>query len=101
MEVHGALTCPMLPSTRAYIYGMEQLYSSGNHATALGASFGLENMGITMWDHLSHGLKVLQASRYPQMDMTYFNFHRLLEATHGDAIKKAVIAAYGIERAGL
>src|SRR5437660_9238195 len=50
MDVHEALTRPMLPSTRAYIDGMEQLYSSGNHATALGASFGLENMAITMWE---------------------------------------------------
>jgi pyrroloquinoline quinone (PQQ) biosynthesis protein C len=92
MDVHEAMTRPMLPSTRAYIDGMEQLYSSGNHALALGASFGLENMAITMWDHLIPGLRVLQASRYPQMDTTYFTFHRELEATHEDAMRKAVAA---------
>src|SRR5438132_1342782 len=95
MDVHEALTRPMLPSTRAYIDGMEQLYSSGNHATALGASFGLENMAITMWDHLIPGLTALRASRYPQMDMTYFTFHRDLEATHEEAMKKAVAAVDG------
>src|SRR5438034_9543548 len=100
IDVHEALTRPMLPSTRAYIDGMEQLYSSGNHATALGASFGLENMAITMWDHLIPGLKVLQASRYPQMDMTYFTFHRVLEATHEDAMKKAVTAVDGSAAGG-
>src|SRR5579884_1204583 len=45
-QIHDVLATPMLPSTRAYIEGMEQLYSSGNHALALGASFGLENMAI-------------------------------------------------------
>src|ERR671936_556478 len=38
IDVHEAMTRPMLPSTRAYIDGMESLYSDGNHARALGAS---------------------------------------------------------------
>jgi len=80
---------------------MEQLYSSGNHAMALGASFGLENMAITMWDHLIPGLQILQSSRYPQMDMTYFTFHRELESTHEDAMKKAVAVVDGAETGGL
>src|SRR2546425_9003063 len=92
---------PMLPSTRAYIDGMEQLYSSGNHAMALGPSFGLETMAITMWDHLIPGLQILQSSRYPQMDMTYFTFHRELESTHEDAMKKAVAVVDGAETGGL
>lgn len=90
IDVHAAMTRPMLPSTRAYIEGMEALYGSGNHCQALGASFGLENMAITMWDHLIPGLTVLKARRYPGMDMTYFTFHRELEATHEDAMEKAV-----------
>ena len=94
-DVHDALTHPMLPSTKSYIEGMEQLYSSGNHATALGASFGLENMAITMWDHLIPGLTQLRATRYPGMDMTYFTFHRELESGHEDAMKKAVTAIDG------
>ncbi len=95
VDVHDAMTQPMLPSTQAYIDGMERLYSSGNHAMALGASFGLENMAITMWDHLIPGLSRLRSARFPAMDMTYFTFHRELEATHEDAMKKAVAAVEG------
>src|SRR5215469_6755198 len=32
IDVHEAMSRPMLPSTRAYIEGMERLYSDGNHA---------------------------------------------------------------------
>jgi pyrroloquinoline quinone (PQQ) biosynthesis protein C len=95
IDVHQAMTRPMLQSTRAYIDGMEQLYSDGNHSTALGASFGLENMAITMWDHLIPGLMRLREQRYPNMDMTYFTFHRELECTHEDAMKNAVEAVEG------
>lgn len=100
IDVHAAMARPMLPSTKAYIEGMEQLYASGNHATALGASFGLENMAITMWDHLIPGLARLQQERYPRMDMTYFTFHRELESTHEEAMKKAVAAVEGPGDAG-
>lgn len=95
IDIHEAMTTPMLSSTRAYIEGMEQLYSSENHATALGASFGLENMAITMWDHLIPGLASLRACRYPAMDMTYFTFHRELEQSHEEAMKHAVEAVDG------
>ena len=95
VDVHEAMHRPMIPSTRAYIDGMEQLYSSGNHNLALGASFGLENMAITMWDHLIPGLSRLRASRQPHMDMTYFTFHRELESSHEDAMKNAVAAVEG------
>jgi pyrroloquinoline quinone (PQQ) biosynthesis protein C len=95
LDVHDAMSRPMLPSTRAYIEGMEQLYGSGNHAAALGASFGLENMAITMWDHLIPGLKRLRETRYASMDLTYFTFHRELENTHEDAMRNAVAAVDG------
>ena len=95
INIHEAMTKPMLQSTKAYIEGMEQLYSSSNHATALGASFGLENMAITMWDRLIPGLKRLRASQYPSMDVTYFTFHRELEQTHEDAMRNAVQAVDG------
>ena len=95
ISVHDAMTRPMLPSTRVYIEGMEQLYGSGNHATAVGASFGLENMAITMWDHLIPGLSSLRARRFPAMDMTYFTFHRELEEGHEEAMKNAVQAMHG------
>ncbi len=97
VDVHDAMTCPMLPSTRAYIEGMEQLYSSGNHYLALGASFGLENMATTMWEHLIPGLSRLRSERYPKMDMTYFAFHLELEASHEDAMRKAVVAVDGLQ----
>lgn len=95
INIHEAMTKPMLQSTRAYIEGMEQLYSSSNHATALGASFGLENMAISMWDQLIPGLTRLRASRYPSMDITYFTFHRELEQSHEDAMRNAVQAVDG------
>lgn len=100
VDVHKAMTRSMLPSTRAYIEGMERLYSSGNHSLALGASFGLENMAITMWDHLIPGLKKLKETRYPEMDETYFTFHRELESTHEDAMEKAVSALDGSGESG-
>jgi len=99
IDIHEAMTTPMRASTRAYIEGMERLYGSGNHARALGASFGLENMAITMWDHLIPGLLSLRDSRYPSMDLTYFTFHRELEQSHEAAMKNAVEAIDG--RSGL
>lgn len=101
IDVHEAMARPMLPSTRAYIEGMEQLYSDGNHAKALGASFGLENMAITMWDHLIPGLTHLKAARHPLMDLTYFTFHRQLESTHEEAMEQAVAAVQRATDAGM
>lgn len=95
IPVHEAMNRPMLASTRAYIDGMERLYSDGNHARALGASFGLENMAITMWDHLIPGLLLLKDVRYSGMDATYFIFHRQLEASHEKAMEQAVEAVEG------
>ncbi|MBL8037895.1 TenA family transcriptional regulator [Nitrospira sp. CMX1] len=92
IDIHNAITHPMLPSTRAYIEGMERLYGDDNHAKALGASFGLENMAITMWDHLIPGLMHLKTTRHPHMDLTYFTFHRELEQGHEEAMKQAVQA---------
>jgi pyrroloquinoline-quinone synthase len=95
IDVHEAMTRPMMDSTRAYIEGLERLYSDGNHHAALGASFGLENMAITMWDYLIPGLMRLRKELCPEMDMTYFTFHRELESTHEDAMKNAVAAVDG------
>ena len=101
IDVHRAMSRPMLPSTWAYIDGMEELYSNGNHAKALGASFGLENMAITMWDHLIPGLTHLKAARYPHMDITYFTFHRQLESSHEEAMEHAVAAVQSTTNAGM
>lgn len=101
IDVHEAMSRPMLPSTRAYIEGMERLYSDGNHAKALGASFGLENMAITMWDCLIPGLTFLKSTNYSRMDMTYFTFHRELESTHEEAMEHAVAVLQGTTRDGM
>ena len=101
IEVHEAMSRPMLSSTRAYIEGMGQLYGDVNHAKALGASFGLENMAITMWDHLIPGLTYLRTTRYPHMDITYFTFHRQLESTHEEAMEHAVAAVQSTTNAGM
>ncbi|OQW32915.1 MAG: hypothetical protein A4E19_06070 [Nitrospira sp. SG-bin1] len=101
IDIHEAMARPMLASTRAYIDGMERLYSDANHAKALGASFGLENMAITMWDHLIPGLTHLKLTRYPQMDLAYFTFHRQLEGTHEEAMEQAVAAVQGTDEIGM
>ena len=95
IEIHQALKRPMMPSTQAYIGGMEELYSSGNHEQALGASFGLENMAITMWDHLIPGLQTIRRERFPGLDLRYFTFHRELESAHEEAMVHAVAALEG------
>ena len=92
LDVGEAIRQPMLPSTRAYIKGMEHLYSSPNRFTALGASFGLENMAIAMWDHLIPGLRIAKERWYPRMDTTYFTFHRELEDSHEEAMERALAA---------
>ncbi|MGH9366156.1 MAG: TenA family transcriptional regulator, partial [Thermoanaerobaculia bacterium] len=52
-----------LPTTRAYIEGLAELYGSREYPKALGASFGLEHMAIPMWDQLIPGLERLKQSR--------------------------------------
>ncbi len=101
IDMHEAMSRPMLPSTRGYIVGMEQLYRDLNHAKALGASFGLENMAITMWDHLIPGLTYLKMTRCPHMNITYFTFHRQLESTHEEAMEHAVAAVQSATNGGM
>ena len=76
------------PSTNAYLNGLWRLYGGRDHAKALGASFGLENMAIPMWDQLLPGLKAVRERRLPGMDIEYFTFHRELESTHEDAMEE-------------
>ena len=76
------------PSTDAYLSGLWRLYGGRDHAKALGASFGLENMAIPMWDQLLPGLRAIKERRFPQMDIEYFTFHRELESKHEDAMEE-------------
>ncbi len=85
-----AMWKPMLPTTKAFVEGMEKLYSSRNHFLALGASLGLENMAISMWDQLIPGLNILKKKSFPSMDLEYFTFHRELEEQHEDAMETAL-----------
>ena len=39
-----------LNSTEEYIEGLASLYAHENYSVAMGASFGLEHMAISMWD---------------------------------------------------
>ncbi len=78
----------MKRSTKSYLEGLQRLYGGRDHAKALGASFGLENMAIPMWDQLIPGLKKIKGKRIPRMDIEYFTFHRELEGTHEDAMEE-------------
>ena len=76
------------PSTSTYLDGLWRLYGGRDHARALGASFGLENMAIPMWDQLLPGLKTVRDRRLRNMDIEYFTFHRELESQHEDAMEE-------------
>jgi pyrroloquinoline-quinone synthase len=76
------------PSTNAYLNGLWRLYGGRDHTKALGASFGLENMAIPMWDQLIPGLKIIKERRLHGMDIEYFAFHRELESQHEDAMEE-------------
>jgi pyrroloquinoline-quinone synthase len=77
--------------TEDFVRGMSELYGHRDYGVALGASFGLENMAITMWDHLNPGLQKLKATpAFRDMDLTYFTFHRELEEQHEDSMEEAL-----------
>lgn len=79
------------PETQEFIDGMVELYGHRDYGVALGASFGLENMAITMWDHLLPGLqKLKETPPFRKMDLIYFTFHRDLEKEHEDGMEEAL-----------
>ena len=91
IEPRDALKRGWESETEAYLNGMVELYGYTDYGVALGASFGLENMAITMWDHLLPGLEKLKAtSEYKNMDIHYFTFHRALEQGHEDGMEEAL-----------
>jgi pyrroloquinoline-quinone synthase len=80
-----------LPSTRAYIEGLAELYGHRDYPRALGASFGLEHMAIPMWDQLIPGLEKLKRREgLSGMDLFYWTFHRDLEQGHEDAMSRTL-----------
>ncbi len=91
IEPRDALEIGIEPETEAFVSGMVELYGHKDYGVALGASFGLENMAITMWDHLIPGLKKLkERDEVKEMDLTYFTFHRALEQEHEDGMEEAL-----------
>jgi len=86
-----ALKRGLEPETEDFVSGMAQLYGHRDYGVALGASFGLENMAITMWDHILPGLRILkQTPAFRRMDIGYFTFHRELESQHEDSMESAL-----------
>lgn len=79
-------------STSDYIEGLAALYGHRNHQVALGASFGLEHMAVSMWDQLIPGLMKLKTTHpaLAEMNTVYWTFHRALEEEHEAAMMKAL-----------
>lgn len=92
IEPQEAARAAWLESTRAYIEGMAASYGDEDYQVALGASFGLEHMAISMWDQLIPGIMKLKETRPALMKMNtvYWTFHRALEAQHEDAMMHAL-----------
>lgn len=79
-----------LDSTRRYIDGLAALYGHENYFVALGASFGLEHMAISMWDQLIPGIMSVKAKGMHEMNTVYWTFHRALEQQHEDSMTRAL-----------
>jgi pyrroloquinoline quinone (PQQ) biosynthesis protein C len=92
IDPHEAARQPWLASTRAYIDGLAALYSHEDYRVALGASFGLEHMAISMWNQLIPGIMKLKQTRphFSQINTVYWTFHRALESQHEEAMMKAL-----------
>lgn len=92
IEPKEAARVPWLESTRAYIEGLAGLYGHENYHIAIGASFGLEHMAISMWDKLIPGIVKSKQARQPfsEMNIVYWTFHRALEQQHEDSMMNAL-----------
>ncbi len=88
IDPSSVISEPTKPSTNAYLNGLWRLYGGRDHVKALGASFGLENMAIPMWDQLLPGLRTIKRRKLHEMDIEYFTFHRELESSHEDAMEE-------------
>ena len=79
-------------STHRYIEGLAALYGHEDYQVAMGASFGLEHMAISMWDQLIPGIMKLKQTvpGFQNMNTVYWTFHRALEAQHEEAMMRAL-----------
>lgn len=91
IEPKDALKTGLEAETTAYVEGMVELYGHKEYSVALGASFGLENMAITMWEHLIPGLQAVKSRpEFSGIDINYFTYHRALEQGHEDSMEEAL-----------
>jgi pyrroloquinoline quinone (PQQ) biosynthesis protein C len=98
LDPKAAARIGLEPETEDFVRGMGELYGHRDYGVALGASFGLENMAIAMWDHLLPGLlKIRERPPRRGMDITYFTFHRELESTHEDGMEAALASSTELE----
>jgi len=81
-----------LRSTANYIEGLASIYAHDDYQVAMGASFGLEHMAISMWDQLIPGVIKLKEEipEFNQMNTVYWTFHRALEQQHEEAMMRAL-----------
>jgi pyrroloquinoline quinone (PQQ) biosynthesis protein C len=81
-----------LRSTHEYIEGLASLYAHEDYHVAMGASFGLEHMAISMWDQLIPGIMKLKERipEFKEMNTVYWTFHRALEEQHEEAMMRAL-----------
>ena len=79
-------------STHRYIEGLASLYAHEDYEVAMGASFGLEHMAISMWDQLIPGIMKLKKAipAFREMNTVYWTFHRALEVQHEEAMMRAL-----------
>jgi len=103
LEPTEAARAAWLDSTRAYIDGLAALYGHENYQVAMGASFGLEHMAISMWDQLIPGIMRLKQTRpaFSRTNTVYWTFHRALEAQHEDSMMKALDGVANSDHASL
>jgi pyrroloquinoline-quinone synthase len=92
IDPREAARCDWLDSTTRYVDGLALLYGDDDYHVALGASYGLEHMAITMWDHLIPGIMAIKerGPAFARMDTLYWTFHRDLEEHHEDSMSRAV-----------
>ena len=79
-------------TTDKYIEGLASLYAHEDYQVAMGASFGLEHMAISMWDQLIPGIMKLKKTvpAFKDMNTVYWTFHRALEEQHEEAMMRAL-----------
>jgi hypothetical protein len=70
-------------STLAFCDALMQWYSSPDESTAAGASYAIEHWAAAgFWKELIAGLRVVKASRLPDLPLGFWTWHDALEENH-------------------